>query len=173
MMFGGGGYVEMAITHEGLKHFDIALEFGALIAIDFGVASAEVHAFGGVRFVLTDDGSVELTGYIRIGGSVNILGLVSVSVEMCVQLSYESQTNALVGRATMVIDIDLTLWSEPVELDTGEWVLAGHAPPPKMAPGGPELAAEFVLPPAAAGQELTADEGLARWRAYRQTFASA
>ena len=75
MMFGGGGYVEMTITHEGLTRFEIALEFGAIIEVDFVVASAEVHALGGVRFTLTDDGSVELTGYIRIGGSVDILGL--------------------------------------------------------------------------------------------------
>jgi hypothetical protein len=172
MMFGGGGYVEMAITHEGLKHFEIALQFGALIAIDFGIASAEVHAFGGVMFTLADDGSVGLTGYIRIGGSVNILGLVSVSVEMCIQLSYQSRTNALVGRATMVIDIDLTLWSDSVELDTGEWVLAGHAPPPGAAPG-PQLAAGFIASHAAASRPLTADEGLAHWRDYRRKFASA
>lgn len=159
MMFGGGGYVEMTITHQGLTRFDIALEFGAIIEVDFVVASAEVHALGGVRFALTDDGSVELTGYIRIGGSVDILGLVSVSVELCVQLSYQSQTNALVGRATMVIDIDLTLWSEPVELDTGEWVLAGHPPSAAIAP--------------AAHRALTADEGLAQWQRYLLAFASA
>jgi hypothetical protein len=169
----------MAMTHQGLTHFDIGLEFGALMAIDFGVVSAEVHAFGGVRFALAEDGSVSLTGYIRIGGSVNILGLVSVSVEMCIQLSYDSRTNALVGRATMVIDVDLGLWSEPFTLDTGPWVLAGHAPPPPTASGGPGLHAEFAASgtiasrPLAASRPLTADEGLARWRAYRQTFASA
>ena len=52
MMFGGGGYVEMTITHQGLTRFDIALEFGAIIEVDFVVASAEVHALGGVRFTV-------------------------------------------------------------------------------------------------------------------------
>jgi hypothetical protein len=183
MMFGGGGYVEMTITHEGLTRFEIALEFGALIAVDFAVASAEVHALGGVRFTLADNGSVDLTGYIRIGGSVDILGLVSVSVELCVQLSYESQTNALVGRATMVIDIDLTLWSEPVELDTGEWVLAGHAPPAGMASGDPGVDSAHLAEPRSRGavpdgvitasRPLTVAEGLQRWQAYRSAFADA
>jgi hypothetical protein len=178
LMFGGGGYIDMSLTHEGLQRFEIALEFGALIEIDLVVASAEVHALGGVQFILAEDGSVQLTGYLRIGGSVDILGLVSVSVELCIQLSYQSETNALVGRATLVIDIDLTLWSESVELDTGEWVLAGDSAPASRALRAREFAA-FAEPAPSAGpatfpaarRPLTPDEGFARWQAYRSAFA--
>ncbi len=49
----------------------------------------------------------------------------SVSVELCIALAYQPATNALVGRATLVLEIDLTLWSDSVELDSGAWVLAG------------------------------------------------
>ncbi len=181
LAFGGGGYVAMTMDHTGLRRFEIELEFGALIEVDFVVASAEVHALGGVQFILAEDGSVQLTGYIRIGGSVDILGLVSVSVDLCLQLSYQSQTNALVGRATMVVDIDLTLWSESVELDTGDWVLAGSSAPvaraldaggaagafqalaEPLAPSGPP-----VFPPPR--RPLTPEEGLAAWQAYRSAF---
>jgi hypothetical protein len=124
LMFGGGGYVELDLSRDGIQRFEAALEFGALIAVNFVVASAEVHALGGVRFVL-DDGAVTVAGYLRIGGVVNILGLVSVSVEICIALAYVSTRKALVGRATLVVEIDLTLWSTTVELDSGEWVLAG------------------------------------------------
>jgi hypothetical protein len=125
MMFGGGGYVELELGKDGLKRFEAALEFGAFVAVDFVVASGEVHALGGVRFLLERDGSVTVTGYLRIGGCVEVLGLISVSIELVLSLAYRSERNALVGRATLVIEIDLTLWSDSVELDSGDWVLAG------------------------------------------------
>jgi hypothetical protein len=179
LAFGGGGYIALTMNHEGLQRFEIELEFGALIEVDFVVASAEVHALGGVQFILAEDGSVQLTGYLRIGGSVDILGLVSVSVELCIQLSYRSETNALIGRATMVVDIDLTLWSESVELDTGEWVLAGSSAPAAstLAVGG--VVGAFAEPYAAVGLRAfpqprrppSPEEGLAQWKAYRSAFA--
>jgi len=181
LAFGGGGYVAMTMDHTGLRRFEVELEFGALIEVDFVIASAEVHALGGVQFILAEDGSVQLTGYLRIGGSVDILGLVSVSVDLCLQLSYQSQTNALVGRATMVVDIDLTLWSESVELDTGEWVLAGSSAPAARALDAGAAAGAFQAfaeSPAPSGppvfpaprRPLTPEEGLAAWQAYRSAF---
>jgi hypothetical protein len=160
LAFGGGGYVELAIDHTGLTRLEAALEFGAVIALDFVVASAEVHALGGIRFAIQPGGAVALTGYLRIGGVVDILGLVSVSVELRIELSYQSQSKALVGRATLVVEIDLTLWSDSVELDTGEWVLAGGRSPVKD-----------VFAMAAVGAAEEHDLGLQRWKDYRAAFA--
>lgn len=155
LMFGGGGYLELELDRDGLNRFEASLEFGALVAVNFVVASGEVHALGGVRFVRESDGSVTITGYLRIGGCVEVLGLVSVSIELSLSLAYRSQQNALVGRATLVIEIDLTLWSDSVELDSGDWVLAGgdHALRARADTDGGE-------------QDL-----LERWRTYRAAFA--
>ncbi|WP_432838115.1 hypothetical protein [Dactylosporangium sp. CA-092794] len=157
LMFGGGGYVDVELDHRGLRRMEAALEFGALVELDFVVARATVHALGGVRYVLAADGSVELAGYLRIGGCVDVLGLVSVSIELCVALAYRSRDKALVGRATLVVEIDLTLWSQSVELDSGAWVLTGGSAPPAQLHG--------------AGGRSPADEGLRRWQAYRAAFA--
>ena len=62
MMFGGGGYVELALDRDGLQRFEAALEFGAFVAVDFVVASGEVHALGGVRFVLERGGASRSPG---------------------------------------------------------------------------------------------------------------
>ena len=152
LMFGGGGYIELTLDRDGLKRFEASLEFGAFVALDFVIASGEVHALGGVHFVL-DRGVVTITGYVRIGGSVEVLGLVSVSIELYVSLSYNSERNALVGRATLVIEIDLTLWSERVEIDSGEWVLAGNDQRQAL------------------DDARWADDALERWRRYRASFA--
>jgi hypothetical protein len=161
MMFGGGGYIELELDRQGLRRFEAALEFGAFVAVDFVVARGEVHALGGVRFVLDSDGAVTITGYLRIGGCLSVLGLISVSVELCLSMAYQSERNALVGRATLVIEIDLTLWSDSVELDSGEWVLAG---------GSQRLAAHQVAHQLADAQ-VPAFDGLSQWQAYRAAFA--
>lgn len=152
MMFGGTGYLELELNRDGIQRFEAALEFGALIAVDFVIASGEVYALGGVRFVV-DRGNVTVAGYLRIGGSVEVLGLITVSIELCITLEYRTEEKALVGRATLVIEIDLTLWSDSVEIDSGEWRL----------PGTDEV---MVLASAEIGTT-----GLDLWAEYRGAYA--
>ena len=153
-IFGGGGYLLFEIAEEGIRTLEASLDFGASVAISVGVAEAEVHALGGVRFLLTGD-EVKVSGFLRIGGSVDVLGLVSVSVELRVELAYDGAV--LSGRATAVVEIDVTFWSGSINLDSGEYVFAGAA----AAPG----------PPPAAAIE-TREPSLADWQKYREKFAS-
>ncbi|MFG2934166.1 hypothetical protein [Streptomyces achromogenes] len=118
MGFGGGGYLELGIraggADSGLERFVGGIEFGAAVAMDFGVARGEVHVFGGIVF--TKRGStIEIAGYLRIGGSVRVLGLISVSVELTISLTFV-EPNVLRGKARLVIAVDLTFWSTSVEI---------------------------------------------------------
>lgn len=118
MAFGGGGYLELGIRaggeDSGLERLVGGIEFGAAVAMDFGVARGEVHVFGGVVF--TKRGSkVEIAGYLRIGGSVRVLGLITVSVELTISLTFV-EPNVLRGQARLVIAVDLTFWSTSVEI---------------------------------------------------------
>lgn len=128
LAFGGGGYIEVTLGPDGLRRLEAAIEFGAAIAVDFFIARGEVHAFGGIRFI-ENEGSIDIDAYLDIGGSIEVLGLVSVSIALLILLHYESAGNRLVGRARVVIEIDLTLYSKSVTIDSGEWVLAGSAQP--------------------------------------------
>ncbi|MCQ6556833.1 hypothetical protein NPS70_27130 [Streptomyces sp. C10-9-1] len=118
--FGGGGYLELGVsaggTDGGLQRFVGGIEFGAGVAMDFVVASGEVHVFGGVVFV-KQGGSLQITGYLRIGGSVSVLGLIRVSVELTISLTYDVDRNVLHGSAKLVITVDLTFWSTSVTLE--------------------------------------------------------
>jgi hypothetical protein len=162
--FGGGGYVEVRIDSTG-PTIEAALEFGALVSVNFLVATGEVHALGGARYVQRAS-SVQLTAYLRIGGSVEVLGLVSVSIELVIQLSFDSARNRLVGRATLVIEIDLTLWSDSLEIDSGEWELVGGSAP--VASGAMP---ESVDDTRTAGRPFDEDtDRQAAWLAYLGSF---
>ena len=114
-----------------------------------------MHALGGVRFEMQGQ-QVRIAGFLRIGGSVDVLGLVSVSVELKVELSYKTD-RVLRGRATAAIEIDMTFWSGSVELDSGEYELARAA-----APAPPPSATDTAPPPT-----------LPDWQRYRDAFAPA
>ncbi|WP_275786243.1 hypothetical protein [Pararhizobium gei] len=176
LMFGGGGYIDFTIGPKGLTGLEASMEFGAAVAVDFLVASGEVHALGGIRFELAD-GAVSLSAFLRIGGSLSVLGLVSVSVELVITLDYIEeqvvdpvlglqQRNRLVGRATLVIEVDLTLFSESVELDSGEWVLAGDET--RSLEADRQFITASAAPPMgdAGRQEMQR----AQWRRYQEAF---
>ncbi|MFG1953482.1 hypothetical protein [Micromonospora sp. NPDC048830] len=166
MGFGGGGYLELGVraggTDSGLERFVGGIEFGASVAMSFGVASGEVHVFGGIVFV-KQRGEVEITGYLRIGGSVRVLGLISVSVELTISLTYVVP-NKLRGAAKLVIAVDLTFWSTSVEI-TCEKTFVGSEQ---------TLAAEAVCAPATG---FSVEKALGPvgssfpWRDYCQAFA--
>lgn len=165
LMFGGGGYIDLQFGAGGLSRLEASLDFGAAVAVDFVVARGEVHALGGVRLREQPGGGIDVEGFIRIGGSVEVLGLVSVSIELVIGLRYESAGNRLVGRATIVVEVDLTFFSESVHIDSGEWVLVGsdQAPSPRHAVPADEQV--FLA------EEQEEDTGLVAWRAYQEAFA--
>ncbi|MBB4987089.1 hypothetical protein [Streptomyces nymphaeiformis] len=161
LLFGGGGYVDLAITDNKVTRFEAALEFGASASIGIGIAKAEVHVLGGIRYELAAGGGTQLSGYLRFGGAVDILGLISVSLEVVITLTYTNTVespNALIGRATLVVTIDLTFYSDSVTVDTGEYTISGD----------PASDHSRLLSPTDG-----AETGLAAWQEYRRAFRKA
>jgi hypothetical protein len=152
LSFGGGGYLRFEIVQGGDQTLEASLDFGSSVAIGVGIATAEAHALGGVRF-LQQGSKVTVTGFIRIGGSVEVLGLVSISVDLRVELSYAG--GVLSGRATVAVEIDVTFWSGSITLDSGTFVLAGAEAPAAIS------SAKVSAPP----------PELPDWKRYRDAFA--
>jgi hypothetical protein len=123
LTFGGEGYVDVELGK--LTRFEASMDFGAVVAVNFIVVAAEVHALGGVHFLKSGD-DVTFDAFIRLGGSIEVFGVVSVSIDLVVTLQYEESGNRLTGHATLVIEVDLTLFSQSVTIDSGDWVLSGN-----------------------------------------------
>jgi hypothetical protein len=138
-MFGGGGFVALVVGTEGVREIEAALEFGAKIAIDLGVASGSVYIKGGFYFHFSTD-RVVFEGYVEMGGRLSVLGLISVSLTFHLSLAYESTGNKasdgktvsrLFGQATLVVEIEILFFSASVSV-TVKKTFAGSEADPKF-----------------------------------------
>jgi hypothetical protein len=123
-LLGGGGFFAIGIGTEGVREIEAALEFGAAVAIDLGVASGGVEIKAGVYFhwlqVNPSEGTVELAGYVRLHGELTVIGLISASLTFNLQLAYlkdqAAQKSTVWGEATLVIEVEVLLVSVDVSI---------------------------------------------------------
>jgi hypothetical protein len=131
MMFGGGFFFGVTVDAKGLQVAEGAIEFGAAISVNFGVASGSVSAMAGLYFKIESD-NVTLAGYFRLRGEVEALGIVSVSIELYLEMKYESGSGKCVGTATISIDIEVALFSTTIKITCSK-KFAGSGPDPTLA----------------------------------------
>ncbi len=114
-MFGGGFFFGIVVDAKGLQIAEGAIEFGAAVSVDFGVASGSVSAMAGLYFKI-EGSTVTLAGYFRLRGEVEALGIVSVCIELYLEMLYESGSNKCVGTATISIEVEVALFSATVSI---------------------------------------------------------
>ena len=156
-LFGGGGFFGLTIDPHGVQKLEAAFEFGAAIAIDFGVASGGVHVMAGIYFKM-EPGKASLTGYFRLGGYVDVLGLISASIELYMDLTYVFEEGKCIGHASLTIEVEVLFLSFSVTI-SAERKFAGSS-------GDPSFAA--LMGPAGG---TVAPETRYAWREYCEAFA--
>ncbi|MEU1672501.1 hypothetical protein ABZ752_10780 [Streptomyces roseifaciens] len=116
-LLGGGGFFGIVLTPERVAVLEAALEFGAALSMNFGVASGSLSVMAGIyyRLELPSDES-RLTGYFRARGEVDVLGIVSASIEICLELTFEPP-NTVSGRARISISVHIGFWSQSVTIE--------------------------------------------------------
>src|ERR1700722_15644504 len=107
-----------------------AIEFGANFCLDLGVASGAVHAMAGIYFQLKGSTDV-LTGFIDIGGEGSVLGIVSISIDLNISLSWQHSPpgNLIEGRATLTVSVHVLFFSASVQLSVERSFGAGGQDP--------------------------------------------
>lgn len=127
-LFGGGGYFMIELTPNGVQRLIVSLEFGANFSLDIGIASGGVYLKAGVTLEVFDPGDgepsyVSLTGRLTMGGDLNVMGLVSISVTFDMSLTYKELTvgnktvDKVKGRASLTVEIDVLCFSDSVTLE--------------------------------------------------------
>ena len=129
-IFGGGGFVHVVLNADGVQMVEGAIEFGGNFAFDIGVASGGVHAMAGIYFQLKGDYS-DLTGFVDIGGEVSVLGIISISLDLNLSLSWESSPkgNVIDGKATMTVSVHVLFFSASVSISVERSFKAGGGDP--------------------------------------------
>jgi hypothetical protein len=120
-IFGGGGFFHLQVDTAGLKLLEAALEFGATASIDLGVASGGVHIMAGIYFKLERKEpstalAPTLSGYLRMGGYLSVLGLIKISLEFTLSFTYDGARDKAYGRATLTVQVEIAFFSTSVEL---------------------------------------------------------
>lgn len=139
---GGGGFLRILLGMRGVQGFEGALEFGAAVAIDLGVASGSVSIMAGIYFQFKQlqgsDGkpavpagnSVVITGYVRAIGELDVLGLIHVSIEFYLGLTYADDGGAkrVEGVARVTVRVEVLFFSESVSVEMKKEFGAGKDP---------------------------------------------
>lgn len=118
-LFGGGGFLAISVGAGSAVGVEGALEFGGNFCLDLVVASGGVHVMAGIYFKMA--GTVELSGYLRVGGAVTVLGVITVSVEFYVALTYTQvpgppKLNTVAGDAVLTVGVDVLFLHQDVTL---------------------------------------------------------
>jgi len=116
-LFGGGGFFALTVSARGVEQIEAAIEFGGNVAINLGVASGGVYIMAGIYFAKTPT-DVTLTGYLRCGGYLSVLGLISISVEFYLAFSYRKSNgrSEVYGQASLSVTVKLACFSKTVTL---------------------------------------------------------
>jgi hypothetical protein len=119
-IFGGGGYFLLGLTASGMKALEIGIEFGGNFVLEIpGIAVGHVYLLAGISYAIeqTPNGNVaSITGYVRCGGELRVLSIITVSVTFYMGLTYNDSTRTFIGRASLTIEIDIAFFSVSVEL---------------------------------------------------------
>jgi hypothetical protein len=154
----GGGYLKLDIdSHRGVNAIEGALELGADLSVDLAIVSAEVHALAGFYFAMTPTGT-SFSGFLRVGGSVDLLGLISVSIELFLQLGYTDQNSRIAGSASLTLSVHLLFVTKSVTL---------HMEKHFDVPSRSSLPAPLTAGTASFGDLISPQA----WNAYLEAFA--
>jgi len=114
--FGGGGFFGLAIGVDGVEVFEVSLEFGAAIALDLGVASGGVSVMAGIYMKIESD-ACSLTGYVRLNGALEIMAIITLSIEFYLGLTWEDgDPDKVWGEARVRVEIEILFVSVGVEM---------------------------------------------------------
>jgi hypothetical protein len=178
-MFGGGGFLALGLGYGTVQTVQASFEFAGQFALDVGVASGGVTLAAGVYYSYALGSGTALTGFVRLTGELEVLGIVSISAELDLTLTYVSGPagNYVQGTAKLQVTISICFFSASVPITvTKQFGGAKSSSAPLMArlpeagdaPSPPEPEAQATI------GKITFDQLVptqAVWEQYCAAFA--
>ena len=163
---GGGGSFDLEVDSRGLKSIEASIEIVGNLELDLIVASGRVTLEIGVKFKYTvDDKTVKLTGYICLSGRLSVLGLISITAELYVDLEYQivDGNSAVVGHAHLIVAIDIFFFHKSVDIEFQKTILGSPVNEPDAKAIGASSDRTYNF-----GDLVSRDD----WKTYCAAFAA-
>lgn len=180
-MFGGGGFLSLGLGFAGVQTVQASFEFAGQFALDIGVASGGISLTAGIYYSYSalpgPSQGTTLTGFVKMNGEVEVLGIISVSAELDLTLTYTSgpSGSSVTGTATLKISVSICFFSITVPITvTKTWSGGGASASAAMAAAFQPLgaAADPAIDPNVQG--ILFDDlvpTLSVWQTYCGAFA--
>jgi hypothetical protein len=125
--FGGTGFFAIEVRTDKTVLVEAAIEFGGVLSLNLlGIVSGGVYLLAGIYLSKTDS-DLAITGQLRLGGYVDVLGLVSVAIEVYVALTYDSHSGTLSGTGRLTVSVKVFFFSQSFSFEVHKEI-AGFGP---------------------------------------------
>ena len=174
MGFGGSGSLELeASPHPvGIVRLELSLAFVIELSVDVVVAKGSLRASFGASLEVTAtlvDGEVSadvtLGAFLDILGEVEVLGIISIVVQVLLTLEYTASTGLLVGEATVTASVDVAFIEKEVSFTISQEMALGDGSAARTAMAAAATSLE------AAGGFVTRFPTKQLWAGYCAAFA--
>jgi hypothetical protein len=167
-IFGGTGFfaIELQTQAKGLR-VEAALEFGGIATLNLVVVKGGVYLLVGIYFSVDSNGEVLIEAHLRLGGFVDVLGLISVSIEVYIALAYIHSRGVLRGTGRLTVGVKLLFFSESFSFEITKEIPAFGDAPGQTIMSAPVLAAAAIPARALQPPKVSATQ----WAAYCRAFA--
>ena len=159
-MLGGGGFFNMFMDLQGVEGIALGLQVEAQLAVDFVVASGSISIEVGIFLVYwnpTDcancgsttvmdpvTGQTEqpgwlIGGYLRLRGELDVAGIITISVELYLQITYSPTTGKCIASGFISVDVSLFFFSVSAKIPFSRQFSGSNGDPTfaqMMSPGG-------------------------------------
>jgi hypothetical protein len=121
-VWGGGGYATIGLRFGGIQLLEIGFQFGFYRQLGGGALSGSIELMVGFNFQMEFSAAsggniVTLTGFVRARGKLEVVKIVTVSLELYLGLTYKSvpgRPGALVGQARVTLTVSVLFFSVSV-----------------------------------------------------------
>jgi hypothetical protein len=112
-IYGGGGFLQLALGLDGVELMQGALEFGVVAAISIGPLEGSGYVVAGIYFRIGGNNAL-VCGFVHAHGHMDIFGLISLDVDVYVALCYSN--GVVQGVATFSVSVTILFFHEDFSL---------------------------------------------------------
>lgn len=135
-MFGGSGFITLVLGMNSVQQVSASIEFEGNFELNIYIASGGISLAAGIYFNYSQANGLQLTGFVKLQGSIECLGIISISCELDLSLTYQEQNGQswVSGTASFSCSIHVLFFSIPISFTVHkQFSGSGNAPPAQPA----------------------------------------